>query len=147
METLTEDEDALLFSEEEEDESANDVLVDGLDIVDNEFVFTWALGQSFAEIEQCVVDRGSIWEFKVELGCATSVAKPSSFIELSDVLIDGFTKLPNPFAAKEHIFVPTNAAPVPSVPHSQVELCVCLLLLLFLVIMTTSYPFRCSWFA
>lgn len=40
METLTEDEDALLFSEEEEDESANDVLVDGLDIVDNEFVFT-----------------------------------------------------------------------------------------------------------
>ena len=96
MDPLTEGKDALLFSEEEEDESANDVLVNGLDIVDKEFVFTRALGQSFAEIEQCVVDRGSIWEFKVEMGCVTSVAKPSSLIELSDVQIDGFTKLPNP---------------------------------------------------
>ena len=38
MDPLTEGEDALLFSEDE-DESANDVLVDGLDIVDKEFVF------------------------------------------------------------------------------------------------------------
>ena len=47
MASVTEGEDVMLFSE---DEAANEVLVDGLDIVVNELAFTRTLEEPFAVV-------------------------------------------------------------------------------------------------